>query len=85
MGIACLLLGLLAIPLSARQPRKNRYLTIFPAIIFYIIYFNVLLVAKHWVELGKVSIALGVWWVHGIVILLIMLIYFYTQFRPKWG
>src|SRR5690606_30759702 len=39
IGLATLLLGMLAIPLSARQPRKSRYLTIFPAIIFYIFYF----------------------------------------------
>jgi lipopolysaccharide export system permease protein len=81
IGINAFLLALLAVPLSSRQPRKSRYLTIFPAILFYILYFNILLVAKHWVEQGKVSITIGIWWVHGIVVALIIILYLFTLLR----
>lgn len=85
IGINAFLLALLAIPLSSRQPRKSRYLTIFPAILFYILYFNILLVAKHWVEQGRVPISIGLWWVHGMVAILVVILYLFNIARNRLG
>jgi lipopolysaccharide export system permease protein len=76
VAISALLLALLAVPLSTLQPRKGRYLVIMPAIIVYVIYINILSVARHWLEQGNISVAIGMWWVHGVMLLAIFLVLF---------
>lgn len=71
IGLSAVLLGLLAVPLSAIRPRVGRYLILLPAILFYIVYINLLFVARHWVLQGVVPISLGMWWVHLLMLLLI--------------
>lgn len=70
--IAALLMALLALPLSYTTPRKGRYSKLALAILLYLIYSNMLGVAQNWVEFGKVPAWLGMWWVHGFGIALIV-------------
>ena len=74
MAIATFLLAMLAVPLSNVRPRKGRYLILLPAIIIYIVYFNLLFAARHWIEQGMVPILAGMWWVHALLILFIVLV-----------
>lgn len=76
IGISTFLLALLAVPLSAVKPRKGRYLAILPAILVYIIYINLLFIARRWVEQGMVPVAIGMWWVHGIVAIIVLIALF---------
>jgi len=62
-------LALLAVPLSRTSPRQGRYSRLFSAILIYIIYANMLSVAKTWLENGDVPQAIGLWWVHGLMLL----------------
>jgi lipopolysaccharide export system permease protein len=62
--LSALVLMLLAIPLSHAKPRQSRYTNLLPAVLLYIVYVNLLLVARNWVEIKMVPIALGMWWVH---------------------
>lgn len=78
-GIAALLLALLAVPMSAVRPRQGRYLTLLPAILIYIVYINMLFIGRHWVEQGTVPVTLGIWWVHGVLALLVMTIMFFSS------
>lgn len=64
VALSAIVLALLAVPLSAVRPRKGRYLALLPAVVLYIIYINLLFIARHWVDIGKVSIMIGMWWVH---------------------
>jgi lipopolysaccharide export system permease protein len=57
-------LSLLALPLSRVKPRHSRYLLALPLLIIYIIYVNLLLVAKHLLESTITTAFLGLWWVH---------------------
>jgi lipopolysaccharide export system permease protein len=66
--ILTFLLALLALPLSTVRPRKGRYLALLPAILIYIVYINLLLIAQHWVSQGTVSTTMGMWWVHGVML-----------------
>lgn len=75
MPLSAFLLALLAIPLSYVRPRQSRYAQLFPAILIYVIYVEMLFVARDWVEQKTLSIGLGLWWVHGILIVLIMLLF----------
>jgi lipopolysaccharide export system permease protein len=70
--IATLLLAMLAVPLSSVKPRKSRYLTLIPAILIYIVYIQLLYLAKYWLEEGMMPISIGVWWVHGVMFLFVM-------------
>lgn len=64
VAISVVLLAMLAVPLSVVRPRKSRFFILLPALLIYIIYFNLLVVARHWVERSAAVPFLGMWWVH---------------------
>lgn len=76
--ISILLLALLAIPLSRVNPRQGKYLHILPAIVIYIMYLNLLLVGRNWIENGDISYRWGLWWIHGLLILTIIFAWCYA-------
>jgi lipopolysaccharide export system permease protein len=75
MPLSAFLLALLAIPLSYIRPRQSRYAQFLPAILIYVIYIELLFVARDWVEQKTVPIVLGVWWVHLLLIFVILLLF----------
>lgn len=79
LAISVLLLALLAVPLSKVKPRQGRYLMLLPAILIYIVYINLLFISRHWVEQGVVPISMGMWWVHGALLLLVMIVMFVSS------
>lgn len=80
--LSAFLLGLLALPMSVRKPRQgSRYLILLPAIVIYVCYINMLSVARHWVEDGALPISIGMWWVHGIMLGVVLLAFWYRQRR----
>ena len=58
--ISTLLLTLAAIPLSRSRPRQGRYAKMLFALGIYAVYFNLLDVARSWVEQGS---SRSIWWV----------------------
>jgi lipopolysaccharide export system permease protein len=81
IAIAGFLLALLAVPLSTVKPRQSRYLMMLPAIIIYVAYINALFVARRWVEQSIVSIDFGMWWVHGLMLVLVLSVFLYHSRR----
>ena len=75
MSLSALLLGLLGVYFSVVQPRKGRYAMLLPAILVYVVYVNLLFVARHWVEQKTVPISIGMWWVHGLLIMLMIVLW----------
>lgn len=71
LPFSALLLTLLAIPLSHVQPRHSRYTQLLPAILIYVCYGDLLLIARNAVQHGTISSALGLWWVHGLLLIII--------------
>ena len=67
--LSALLLALLALPLSRTNPRQGRYGKLTIAILFYIVYSNMLGAARVWSERGLVPMEIGLWWVHLLVLL----------------
>ncbi|HRC73884.1 MAG TPA: LptF/LptG family permease, partial [Candidatus Competibacter sp.] len=58
-------------PLVARaKPREGRYGRIVAAVLIYAINFNLIGVGESWLSHGRVGPALGLWWVHGLFVLL---------------
>jgi lipopolysaccharide export system permease protein len=85
LPISAMLLALLAIPLSQVRPRQGRYSHILPAILIYIVYVNLLFIARNWVEQNIGLGVLGIWWVHGLLLMLaivLLVIQRYFQLRP---
>jgi lipopolysaccharide export system permease protein len=72
--ISTVLLALLAVPLARSRPREGRYGRIAIGLLVFIIYFNLLSAAKAWVEEGSVPPMPGIWWVHGGMLLLTLLL-----------
>jgi len=77
LPIGAFLLAVLALPLSYTTPRKGRYSKLALAILIYLIYSNLLGIGESWVEKKKVPEWLGLWWVHGFAIILIL--YWWTK------
>jgi len=64
MPISTLILSLLAIPLSALDPRAGRSANFALAIIIYIVYNNLLNIMQAWIAQGKVNGIIGLWPIH---------------------
>lgn len=82
------ILALLALPLARVHPRQGRFAKFLPALVIYIIYYNLLAVSKRWVIAGSLSSWIGVWWVHGIILSIALILLakesgFWQEFRGK--
>ncbi len=75
MPIATVLLALLALPLSKVSPRQGRYSRLLLAILVYAVYSNMLTVAQSWLGRDLIPAALGLWWVHLVVLGLVVFLF----------
>ncbi|MEW5943880.1 MAG: LPS export ABC transporter permease LptF [Pseudomonadota bacterium] len=71
LPLSALLLALLAIPLSFVNPRAGRSMNLILALLVYLIYSNFLSVAQAWVAQQKLSPVIGLWAVHGALLLVV--------------
>jgi len=74
MPVSVVLLALLAVFLSRTTPRQGRYGKFFFGILVYVIYSNLLGVARTWVEHGKINPMIGIWWVHALLLLVVVVL-----------
>ena len=80
--LVTLVLAILAVPLSHTSPRKGRFSKMGIAIIIYILYSNLVIVATSWMEKSKSPDWLGIWWVHLLFLTLaVFLLMRRTQFH----
>lgn len=73
--ISALLLALLAVPLSKTNPRSGRFGRLFIGIMLFVIYNNLLSVARSGLSKGDVSPWIGMWWPHLLVAVLVYVLY----------
>ena len=66
-ALSTVLLGLLGIPLSRASPRQGKYAKLLTAVIIYAVYYNLVAIARNWVEQGIVSPMPGIWWAHALL------------------
>jgi len=71
---------LLAVRLSRVNPRQGRFFHLLPAMLVYITYLGLLIVARDALADGKVPEWLGMLWVHGLFLALGL----WLQFGPAW-
>lgn len=70
-----LLLMLLAPALARSAPRQVRYDRIVIGVLLYLVYSQVVTVAKTWFAMGKTPAWLGLWWVHGLFTVALLVAY----------
>ena len=72
--ILCLLLSALAVPLSQTSPRQGQYLRLGIGLFVYIMVTNLINVGKSWIVHGTVPSIVGLWWVHAILLILVIVL-----------
>ncbi len=72
--ISAILLGFLAVPLAKTSPRQGRYGKLFFGIVIYIVYNNLLTVARASLSKGEYGPEVGLWWVHLLMGALVVLL-----------
>jgi lipopolysaccharide export system permease protein len=82
--ISALLLCLLAVPLSYSNPRAGRSLNVVFTVLIYAAYNNFIGLSQGWVERAKMGAGESLLLVHGIM-LLILLSMFWRRFRGPWA
>jgi len=70
LPIMCLVLAVLAVPLSRLNPRQGRYARVWIAVLIFFLYYNLAAVGKSWISRGSVPPDIGLWWTHLAVVLL---------------
>lgn len=64
LPVMCLVVILLAVPLSRVNPRQGRFVTLLPGVLLFLGYLALLVGVRQWVESGTLPPVLGPWWVH---------------------
>lgn len=83
--LSALMLSLLAIPLAFVNPRAGRTNNLIFALLTFMIYSNLLSVSQAWVAQGRVSFGIGVWAIHALM-LVVLLLFFWRRlavFSPR--
>ena len=78
LPLAVLIMGLFAIPLAFVNPRSGRSWNLVLAVLVYALYNNLLSIFQAWTAQGKVPGWLGLWPVHGVMIA-VLLVLFWRQ------
>ena len=73
--LSLFVLALLAVPLSRASPREGRYARLGVGLLIYIIYANMLSIARVWLERGVLPEWVGVWWVHVVLAAVALLLF----------
>ena len=71
-----IVLTFIALPLTRVSPRQGRYANFLPALLFYTAYMVLLFFARFLMEAHKVPPNIGLWWVHLMMIILLIPLYF---------
>ncbi|HEX6734900.1 MAG TPA: LPS export ABC transporter permease LptF [Azonexus sp.] len=74
--VSALVLAILAIPLGFVNPRAGRSANLLIAIPIYAIYSNLLSVSQSWVAQGKLPFWIGLWAVHALMMLPLLVLFF---------
>ncbi len=80
LPVMCLVLAVLAVPLSRLPPRRGRLSRVWLAVLLFILYFQLLTAARVAMEHGTLPAAIGLWWTHVLVVATVLLI----AKLPRW-
>jgi lipopolysaccharide export system permease protein len=84
LPVSAFIVALLALPLSAVNPRLGRSINLIVALLLYVIYNNLLSLTRAWIGQGRLPFYLGVWVVHAGMLLLIAGLFWRRLSLPGW-
>ncbi|MEJ1959235.1 MAG: LptF/LptG family permease [Nitrosomonadales bacterium] len=84
LPLSALILALIAIPLSFVNPRAGRSLNLVMAIVIYMVYNNMISVTNSWVGQEKMGAVLGLIGIHGVMFILMLLMFYYRLSLFSW-
>ncbi len=79
LPVSALILVLLAIPFSFVNPRAGRSLNMINALVLYMLYNNLISVINSWVGQGKVTENVGLFGLHVLMILVVVILFYYRM------
>ena len=80
LPIMAVVMGVIAVPLARLRPRQGRYARVGFAILIFFVYIELAIAGKVWLVRGVTPEWLGLWWVHGVVVLFAALL----LLMPRW-
>ncbi|MCH8845262.1 MAG: LPS export ABC transporter permease LptF [Proteobacteria bacterium] len=81
--LSCLLLSLLAVLISQLPIGEKRYSLIFVSMLVYFIYSNLLGVSKTLLKRDEIPSIVGLWWVHALLIITLLVLYYLPQIKQR--
>lgn len=85
LAILVPIIALIAQALSVTNHRRGRYVKMLPAFLIYIIYVVALNAAREAIEKQKLPLDIGMWWIHGVFLLLAIILLFGSDWRRSWA
>src|SRR5258708_1105223 len=83
-AFAVLIMALFAVPLSFVNPRSGRSWNLFLAVLVYALYNNLLSIFQAWTAQGKIPGWLGLWPVHGAMIVIVAVLFYKQLYGLRW-
>lgn len=83
LPVSALLMALLAIPLSAINPRVGRSINLLVALLVYVTYSNLTSLVQAWISGEKLSFGIGAWALHAAVLALAGLLFWRRMTLPR--
>jgi lipopolysaccharide export system permease protein len=84
LPLAVIIMGLFAIPLAFVNPRSGRSWNLVMAVLIYAVYNNLLSIFQAWTAQGKIPGWLGLWPVHGVMIVVLLVLFTRQLYGPRW-
>ena len=84
LPLAVLIMALFAVPLSFVNPRSGRSWNLILAVLVYVLYNNLLSIFQAWTAQGRISPWVGLWPVHGAMIVILTLLFYKQLFGFRW-
>ena len=77
--ISILILSIIGVFLGKTSPRSGKGVNLLFGLIIFMLYYNGLLVAKNLIENGQLNPVLGLWSIHFLLILAVIIFYQFTK------
>ena len=84
LPIAVLTMALFAIPLAFVNPRSGRSWNFILAVLVYVLYNNLLSIFQAWTAQGRIPLWLGLWPVHGAIVVILIVLFGKQLFGFRW-
>lgn len=84
LPLAVVIMGLFAVPLAFVNPRSGRSWNLIMAVLVYALYNNLLSIFQAWTSQGKIPGWLGLWPVHGVMILILLILFSRQLYGSRW-